>query len=78
MMLLQRMLLQFSHDDDVIENRIFYIFCSDIRTASSSRILLLHAHYCATAHKWTALKSWTERRTAAGKMVQKNVIQSSA
>ena len=52
---------------------------SDIRTASSSIILLLHAHYCATAHKWTALKSWTERRTAAaGKMVQKNVIQSSA
>ena len=76
MMLLQRMLLL--HDDDVIENRIFYIFCSDIRTATSSRILLLHAHYCATAHKWTALKSWTERRTAAGKMVQKNVIQSSA
>ena len=76
MMLLQRMLLL--HDDDVIENRIFYIFCSDIRTATSFILLLLHAHYCATAHKWTALKSWTERRTAAGKMVQKNVIQSSA
>jgi len=51
---------------------------SDIRTATSFILLLLHAHYCATAHKWTALKSWTERRTAAGKMVQKNVIQSSA
>ena len=33
---------------------------SDIRTATSFILLLLHAHYCATAHKWTALKSWTE------------------